>query len=130
MKLEDARAAYQELSGKASEIARQLGFAGIAIIWLFRSDVAGISQVPKPLLWPGVLIVVALAFDLLQYAVGALIWGRVHRQREKAGEIGKDFVVPARVNWPALFFFWGKLGCITVAYVLLILFVAKVIKLG
>jgi len=35
MKLKEYKADFYELSGKASEINRQIAFAGIAIIWIF-----------------------------------------------------------------------------------------------
>lgn len=35
MTLSDYLASYYELSGKASDVSRQLAFAGIAVIWVF-----------------------------------------------------------------------------------------------
>lgn len=46
MKLQDVRSTYYELSGKTSDLVRQLGFAGIALIWLFRTDLAGQPRIP------------------------------------------------------------------------------------
>ena len=37
MKLSEIRKAYEELSGLLSKISRQLAFAGIGIVWLFRT---------------------------------------------------------------------------------------------
>jgi len=37
MKLEDVRQAYEDLSGKASDIVRQLSLAGLALVWLFHA---------------------------------------------------------------------------------------------
>jgi hypothetical protein len=34
MKLEDVRAAYETLSGKASDLVRQLSLAGVGLIWV------------------------------------------------------------------------------------------------
>ena len=45
--------AYYSATDTASSIARQLGFAGIAIIWIFKHGDAGVLTVPKELLWPG-----------------------------------------------------------------------------
>jgi len=39
MKLAQARGHYEYFSGKASDISRQLGFAGIALIWVFKTQV-------------------------------------------------------------------------------------------
>ena len=60
----------------ASDITRQLAFAAIAVIWLFKTGApAGQITVPSVLIFPGILIVAALAADLLQYVVASLIWG-------------------------------------------------------
>ena len=66
MRLQDYRETFYEFTGKASDITRQLSFAGIAIIWIFKKETGTALTVPHELLWPGVLIVLALFFDLLQ----------------------------------------------------------------
>ena len=88
MKLRDSLDNYYYYSGKASDIARQLGFAGLAIIWIFRIEGgASSSLVPKKLTVPAALIVSALACDLLQYVAGAAIWAIYHR-RKSMGVMG------------------------------------------
>lgn len=83
MDLKDARENYVYFSGQASTVVRQLGFAGIAIIWIFsEGDKPNRATVPRDLLVPGLLLVVALASDLLQYVAGALCWGCYQRWRE------------------------------------------------
>lgn len=42
-----------EASDKSSEINRQLAFAGIAIIWVFKTDSGGRQIVPNELFLPG-----------------------------------------------------------------------------
>jgi hypothetical protein len=42
MKLQKARDTYYEYSGKLSDITRQLSFAGIAIVWIFRAGDKGV----------------------------------------------------------------------------------------
>jgi len=39
MNLQDYRDDFYTYSGKASDISRQLAFAGIAIIWIFKKEV-------------------------------------------------------------------------------------------
>lgn len=125
MNLKDAREFYYLNSGKTSDLVRQLGFAGIAVIWIFKSEVQGVPKIPQTLLFPLSLIVVGLALDLLQYAVATSIWGIFHRSKEKSG-ISEDasFVAPRQFNWPALVFFVLKVISIAVAYVLLLRHVA------
>jgi len=45
MKLKDAREIYYFYSGKTSDLVRQLGLAGIAVIWLFKYDAQGIPKI-------------------------------------------------------------------------------------
>lgn len=118
--LAEYRAAYKELSGTASTIARNLGFAGIAIIWVFKQGDDGDLFVPKDLFWPGLLITVGLTLDFLQYVIGAAMWGAFARIKEMAGfKNDDDFLAPRWMNWPALFFFWTKFLIMICAYFLL-----------
>jgi hypothetical protein len=117
MTLDDARAAYEELSGKASDIMRQLGLAGIALIWLFRVETGKGPALDKRLLWAASLIFGAIIFDFLQYAVGATIWFRYFRNKENEGVDDKTrFKAPARLNWPTWTLFFLKAAAILVAY--------------
>jgi len=117
MKLESYRSAYYDLSGKASDVARQLALAGIALIWIFKLDNAGPLAIPVPLLLPAALFVVTLALDLLQYVFGALIWGAFNRYHESKGKKDdEDVLAPSYFNWPALFCFWLKLCTVLIGY--------------
>lgn len=107
-------------SDKASEINRQLAFAGFAIIWVFKTDSGGRQIVPYELFLPGLLLVLSLSFDLLQYVVKSEIWYRVTRKKEKAGIT--HFDVPPKVNYIVDGFFWLKIGVTIAAYVLIIRF--------
>lgn len=125
MKLEDARQAYYDKADKASEISRQLSLAALAIVWIFKADLPnGQLAVPPLLLWASLIAVAALAFDLFHYAYGALAWGRYHRYKEQQDGINEktEFLAPAWMNWPAIFFFWGKLALAVACYVLLFIF--------
>ena len=53
MKLQGYRADFYTYSGKASDLSRQLAFAGIALIWLFKKDDAGRLSIPPDLVMPG-----------------------------------------------------------------------------
>lgn len=109
-----------EASDKSSEINRQLAFAGIAIIWVFRTDSGGRQIVPDELFLPGLLLVLGLSFDLLQYVVKSEIWYRVTRKNEKAGII--EFVVPEWTNYPGDILYWMKVVSTIIAYFLLLRF--------
>ena len=124
MKLKDAREAYYEYTKKASEVARSLAFGGIALIWVFKTDVGGIPKVPDALLLPAALLATSLAFDLLQGVAGSVIWGVFHRLKERESELGEnpEIDAPGWINLPTLFFFWGKLILVGSGFVLIIKF--------
>lgn len=128
MNLADVRAAYYEKTAKASDITRQLGFAGIAIIWVFKTEVAGLLTIPNELRLAGVLVVISLALDFLQYVYASSAWGIFHRFKEKERDnkeargiaFTDDFQAPDQINWPTLIFFWMKLTVLSIAYGIMI----------
>jgi len=121
MKLVDARQAYYDHSGKASDVARALAFAGIALIWIFKIEDEGGPHIPAELLLPAALLAISLACDLLQYISLTLAWGIYHRVKEKAGtKAGTEFQAPNVLNWPGLVFFWGKLFSVAWGFLLLV----------
>lgn len=120
-----AREAYYDASARASEVARQLAFAGIALVWVFSgaSDAKGLLQMPSALQLAGVGLAASLASDLLQYALATVLWAWWHRSSEKqqlesTNRIDDDLeiVTPPWINYPALVFFYAKLGTLVVAY--------------
>ena len=123
MKLEEVRQTYYEYSGKTSEILRQLGFAGIALVWIFKTGVEANPTIPNNLVIPAFLIVVGLTLDLSQYVTASAIWGIYNRWKEKKGTSDEeDFEAPRFINWATLFFFWTKILCMITAYIFIIIF--------
>lgn len=116
--LKDYRDDYSEFSGIASDVSRKLGFAGIAIIWIFTVELADKSYVLPPALYSaGFAIILSLALDLMQYVLAALIWGGFWRVKERSGvKDDQDIDAPSFFNWPALACFWAKLMLMVVAY--------------
>lgn len=124
MKLDDYRKDYYGFSSKASEISRQLSFAGIALIWVFKLDRDEILAIPTALLTPALLFCIALALDLLHAVLGTLIWGAFARYHERAGKQDNDELdAPAHFNWPTLLCFWGKVASVIVAYLLVLKYI-------
>jgi hypothetical protein len=130
MKLSDAREAYYDHSGSASTVARQLGFAGIALVWIFRSPENASVVLPAALQAPAVLLIIGLGFDLMQYAASALIWGGFARHHERRHPNAKEAKAPAWLNWPGLVCFWTKIAAVISAYVLLLRFAAGGVSFG
>lgn len=128
MKLKDARDNYYFYSSKTSDLVRQLGLAGIAVIWIFKYEVQGVPKIPEALFLPLILIVLGLAFDLLQYAVATSIWGIFHRRKEVSG-IAEDaeFLAPKQFNWSGIVFFVLKVFSIIAAYGYLLRHLARTI---
>jgi hypothetical protein len=115
MTVAECRTHYDRHSKSASDRVRQLGFAGIAIIWVFR---VGTDQpfVPATFYWPMSLIVAGLALDFGQYVFGSLLWGGLARLKE-LGHVDRERDAPRWINWPALVCFWGKLAAMSIAYI-------------
>jgi hypothetical protein len=81
---------------KAGDLSRQLGLAGIAVIWLFKisnQQVNASTQVllPESLHLPLILIVVSLALDSFQYLLGIVIWGYIVAVKKGLKNPGTDY---------------------------------------
>jgi hypothetical protein len=124
--LADARQSYYDLTGKASDVVRQLAFAGIAFVWIFKTERNGVVTIPEELLLPGLLIVAALFADLLQYVLGGLLWGGYARLKERRGtQPGDTLVAPPLINWPALACYYLKIALVLFAYLRLGLYLRE-----
>lgn len=127
MKRKDLRDRYEYHTGKASDVGRQLAFAGIAVVWLFRVGEPTSALFPPELLAPLVFFVLALGLDLAQYVVCSIVWGVYNRYREvRRSHIADDatFEAPVWINAPGLLFFWGKIASVGFAHFLLVKFVS------
>lgn len=122
MKLSDYLDAFYDYSDKASLLSRQLAFAGIAVVWIFKSGDGVNFQLPVPLIYPLLLLVSAFIFDLLQYLVGTCIWYFFHRFHEKKiNSSNKDPNLLAS-HWYSKFialFFGAKIISVLAAYIFL-----------
>ena len=121
MKLSEARESYYSNSARASELTRQLAFAGIALVWIFNSPVQNQSiALPRELMLVSLWLVLALILDFAQYVLGTLIWGFFSRRVEvkKPHRVGEDveFAASPFMNWPGLICFWAKLAVLAFAY--------------
>jgi hypothetical protein len=129
MKLEDYRDTYYTFSAKASDVARQLSFAGIALIWVFKTEKIGPLAIPGPLLWPAFLFIATLALDLFQSVFGSLIWGAFSHYHERKGITDEEEVdSPAYFTWPMLFCFWMKLFALATGYVFVLFYVYALVQ--
>ena len=115
MQLNDARTAYDGFTGKASDSARSLAFAGIAVVWVFR---VGATSIPPDFILPLLLFSASLGFDLLQYVVAGILWGTFLRHKEQQTDVDEttDFEAPAWINWPGNTLFGLKLLAVFLGY--------------
>ncbi|MCF8260470.1 MAG: hypothetical protein K9J12_06825 [Melioribacteraceae bacterium] len=121
MRLKDVRENYNYYSQKTSDIIRQLNFAGIAIIWIFKTVGISNQSIPSELVLPAIFIIISLGLDLLQYISGSLVWGIYNRLKEfKKVKEDENFLAPRYFNWGTIFFFWSKILMLIVAYYFLL----------
>jgi hypothetical protein len=126
MKLQDYRNDFYTFSGKASDLNRQLGFAAIALIWLFKTDVAGQPSIPPPLIWPGILVVASLSLDMLHYCLASIIWRLFYRSKEKAGVRETTNITHSPwLEFPIWALFVLKIACVVIAYFYIGLFLVE-----
>lgn len=122
MKLSDYRGTYYEFSGKASDCARNLAFAGIALVWIFKTSDSPTPKIPNEFILPTVFLVLTLAFDLLQYIVATAVWGFFQWNEERKLQdinVDPELGAPRYLKWPQNTFFVFKLCSVFLAYVFL-----------
>ena len=118
MKLSEIREAYEELSGSLSKFNRQLAFAGIGIVWLFRvTDSTGNSTLNPKMLTPILCFVISFAFDLLQYLYLSIAWYIYYWcQRDKGTKEDIEVNEPEYMNIPAWIMWFLKVVALIIAY--------------
>ena len=129
MKLSDYRETYYEFSGKLSDVSRQLSFAGIALIWLFKLDSTPVPKVPDELLLPTITLSLALAFDLLQYVSASIVWGIFQWYKEKQLTDlteNPELKSPSILKWPQFTFFALKIMSVILSYYLLLKYLSTI----
>lgn len=127
LKLKELQNTYEALSGLASENARKLSFVGVAVIWIYRIGDQGEYGIPDELVAPLLMLVAALAADLLQYVVSSLVYMGLFKRRERleaADEslAGKDFKLSKVYDATGWVFWIIKIVLTIVAYVILLRF--------
>jgi len=77
VKLRKIREDLEAVTKTASDLVRQLAFAGIAVIWIIGAgdDVRRVTYSLEPLFPSLFFFVLALVYDFVQYAIKALMLG-------------------------------------------------------
>jgi hypothetical protein len=113
-------------SGKASDISRQLAFAGIALIWIFKTGPTSL-ELPPQLVLAAAALILCLFFDLLQYLANVIIWAFYVPLREREFRVaGKphtdDFEHSKWISAPGWLFFCLKMLALGVGQYTLFVF--------
>jgi len=124
MKLKDCRETFYEFSGKLSDNARKLAFAGIAIVWIFKQGEDGLYIIPDVLKTAMLMFVVSLSLDLLHYIWQTFIWGRFYTYKENKLKHDEkvDFLAPRIFKNIANVIFWSKVIALVIGYVFMLRF--------
>lgn len=120
MKLLEIREAYEEISGKLSDISRQLCFVGLAVILIFNKTDKGI-YVPTELFMPVLFLCASLFFDLLQYIISSLVWYGYYLCHQKKDQKDEDVSVnePEWLNVIPWLFFIVKIILLIIGSILI-----------
>jgi len=133
MKLNEIRGAYEDGTGSANALNRQLIFSGIAIIWILKGGTEGsIAGIPPQLLRALILLAVSFALDICQSLLHVLIWYCRYAsfKKEELAKLGnktgldeESIIVNEKEWWsiPTWIFWVTKIGLTIWAYVLIIM---------
>lgn len=119
-KLKDYLCDFDTYTAKASEVNRQLAFAGIAIIWLFKNPEGNKYLFTHELITPLFFLIISLSLDLFQYLLGSIIWGIFFEIKERQIDRGKikdnDIKAKRILSYAITFFFVLKIIAMCIAY--------------
>ena len=125
MKLQDILDQYHQDSSQASDIARNLNYALLGVVWILSKENIGNLVDYK---YPLILIVISLAADFFQYFLkGQLEKCHFDEQEKKAtdvnGNINEEFDAapyPAHIKIVAQLFYYLKLISTAVAAIIIV----------
>ena len=114
---------YTEL---LSNNSRQLAFASIAVCWTLKYPEKP-DILPSLLLWVIIFIMLFFIFDMLQYVFGTIINRRLASDCEikKQNDKTHKFILRKNTHHITYCFFWGKIFFLALAYIILIIYSAK-----
>ncbi len=124
MKLEQFKKEAHEFQGLTSGLVRQLAFAGIALIWIFKLDKPKDHLIPNECYLPLLFFVLTLIFDFLQYFVPSIIWMRFFKYYEKInnGNVEVDLKTKNIYTYPGYFFYYTKIISLGIGFYLVMSF--------
>lgn len=117
MKLSEIRKTYEDLTGKLSDINRQLCFTGFGIIWIFNKTGNELS-VPQELYIPAIWLIVSLFFDVIQYAYSSIAWAIFYtcKREKKKNDDDIDVNESTKINYLTWLFFILKIIAMCIGF--------------
>ena len=121
--LKDWLGEFHDDTGKISDLVRNLAFAGIGIIWIFKNTDLTYKIIPKELVLPLKYIVLGLFLDLFQYIWRAINVYVIYSIKAKQYDKGKlkskdiaDVKIPKYIPFFTWLFFTSKIFLVAIAY--------------
>lgn len=114
---------YQEASAKVSELNRNLALGGLGIIWIFKYSDSNSKILPDILVYALFFLVITLLLDLLHYIWRTVVIHHVYNKTVKKKLETAEYPNYLRnLSW---LFFYGKVGTMITAYVLIFIFLRE-----
>lgn len=115
-KLSEVEKARNEATGRASDVGRQLAFAGIAAVWLLRND-QSVRPFESSLLVALILLAAALLVDFLQYVYCSWVWKDFYADKYAEHNCDDALVdIPDGLSSSTYYFFWTKIVVLFLGY--------------
>jgi len=133
MKLNQVWELSKEGTAKVSELIRQIAYAGIAIIWIFRTTN---NTILDSLVLPAILLILALLLDLIQYISNHVKFRRLAiKTKEALGKQGipddkqGDFhmEIPPNFHLFSHVLFWYKIILVFASYIIILYNLSRII---
>ena len=115
---------YKDYTSLISGAARQLSFAGFAVVWIYNDSKGATFHMPHMLLWATIAFIIAILLDYLQYAYGTAVYYIAARYREHKGQKSSK-PLGNRVWLPGELCLIGKSIAVVVGYAFLLTHVAS-----
>lgn len=136
MTLKEIREDYVRYSTNVSDLSRNLSYAGIGIIWIFKQSSSGdtssttfMNSIPSELRGPLMLFAIVLVLDIFQYFIQTLIWYFYYLKQKHTNENDNedDVIVqePEKRNIIPWILWCVKFIIVIIAYILLGYFLLK-----
>src|SRR5438128_58044 len=116
---------FYEDTGTVSNLVRNIAFAGIGLIWIFKNSEYSVnsSMLPSQLHKPLFYIIVGLTADLFQYlwrALNIFVHYKIKDVKYIRGQLNdadlEDVTMPEYISIGTWFFFISKVVLIVIAY--------------